>query len=179
MTRGGAVARPRRRCYPSAMDRIETEASGGCQCGAVRYHVTAVRDSSHICHCRMCQKAAGNFFAALIGVPRDAITWTRGSPATFNSSDKAARGFCRDCGTPLLYDYAESSHINLTTGSFDDPSQFPPRVQFGVEARLAVFESLTIPAEGTTEETMAAYVGAIKASNHQHPDHDTDVWPES
>lgn len=161
------------------MERIETEASGGCQCGAVRYHVIAVRDSSHICHCRMCQKAAGNFFAALIGVPRDAITWTRGAPATFNSSDKAARGFCRDCGTPLLYDYAESSHINLTTGSFDDPSQFPPRVQFGVEARLAVFESLTIPAEGTTEETMAAYVGAIKASNHQHPDHDTDVWPES
>lgn len=160
------------------MDRIETQASGGCQCGAVRYHVTAVRDSSHICHCRMCQKAAGNFFIALIGVPRDAITWTRGAPATFNSSDKAARGFCRDCGTPLLYDYADSGHINLTTGSFDDPSQFPPRVQFGVEGRLAVFESLTIPAEGTTEETMAAYVGAIKASNHQHPDHDTEIWPE-
>ena len=48
-------------------ERIETEASGGCQCGAVRYHVTAVLDTSHICHCRMCQKAAGNFFAALIG----------------------------------------------------------------------------------------------------------------
>ena len=112
------------------------------------------------------------------GVPRDAITWTRGSPATFNSSDKAARGFCRDCGTPLTYDYAESKHINLTTGSFDDPSQFPPRVQFGVEGQLSLFEDLPIKAEGTTEETMAAYVGAIKASNHQHPDHDTARWPE-
>src|SRR3546814_10907734 len=81
------------------MDRIETQASGGCQCGAVRYHVTAVLDTSHICHCRMCQKAAGNFFIALIGVPRDAIDGTRGTPAWFNSSDKAARGFCRDCGT--------------------------------------------------------------------------------
>ena len=121
------------------MDRIETQASGGCQCGAVRYHVTAVLDTSHICHCRMCQKAAGNFFAALIGVPRDAITWTRGEPATFNSSDKAARGFCRDCGTPLLYDYLESKHINLTTGSFDDPAQFPPKVQFGLEGPPALF----------------------------------------
>ncbi|RYD41331.1 MAG: GFA family protein, partial [Sphingomonadales bacterium] len=37
---------------------------------------------------------------------------------------------------------------------------------------------LPIKAEGTTEETMAAYVGAIKASNHQHPDHDTVRWPE-
>ena len=95
-------------------ERVETEASGGCQCGAVRYHVTAVLDTSHICHCRMCQKAAGNFFIALIGVPRDAISWTRGAPATFNSSDKAARGFCRACGTPLLYDYFESKHVNLT-----------------------------------------------------------------
>ena len=86
------------------MDRIETQASGGCQCGAVRYHVTAVLDTSHICHCRMCQKAAGNFFIALIGVPRDAITWTRGAPTWFKSSDKAARGFCRTCGTPLAYD---------------------------------------------------------------------------
>lgn len=158
-------------------ERLDVEASGGCQCGAVRYHVTAVLDSSHICHCRMCQKAAGNFFIALIGVPRDAITWTRGSPATFNSSDKAARGFCRTCGTPLLYDYADSKHINVTTGSLDEPARFAPKVEFGLEGRLPCFADLPLKAEGTTEETMAAYVGAIKASNHQHPDHDTESWP--
>ena len=125
----------------------------------------------------MCQKAAGNFFIALIGVPRDAITWTRGSPATFNSSDKAARGFCRTCGTPLLYDYADSKHINVTTGSLDEPARFAPKVEFGLEGRLPCFADLPLKAEGTTEETMAAYVGAIKASNHQHPDHDTESWP--
>jgi hypothetical protein len=159
------------------MNRIETEASGGCQCGAVRYHVTAVLDTSHICHCRMCQKAAGNFFIALIGVPRDAIVWTRGAPAIFNSSDKAARGFCRTCGTPLTYDYAESRHINLTTGSFDEPGRFAPRTQFGIEARLPTFDGLPLHEEGTTEETMSELVGAISASNRQHPDHDTDRWP--
>ncbi|WP_260580583.1 GFA family protein [Sphingopyxis sp. PET50] len=158
-------------------ERLDVEASGGCQCGAVRWHVTAVLDTSHICHCRMCQKAAGNFFAALIGVPRDAITWTRGTPATFNSSDKAARGFCRDCGTPLTYDYFDSKNINLTTGSFDDPSQFPPRFQFGAEGRLAVFANLPVQDEGATEKTMAGVVAAIAASNHQHPDHDTESWP--
>ena len=158
-------------------ERIEIEASGGCQCGAVRYHVSAVLDTSHICHCRMCQKAAGNFFIALSGVPRDAIRWTRGAPAIFNSSDKAARGFCRDCGTPLLYDYADSKHVNLTTGSFDDPAQFPPRVQFGIEGQLPLFAHLPITAEGTTEETMAAHVGAISPRNHQPPDHDTESWP--
>ena len=144
----------------------------------MRYQVRAVLDTSHICHCRMCQKAAGNFFIALIGVPRNAITWTRGSPATFASSDKAARGFCGACGTPLLYDYFESRHINLTTGSFDDPSQFPPQVQFGLEGRLPVFAGLSLREEGTTEETMSDLVDAIRTSNHQHPDHDTDKWPE-
>lgn len=159
------------------MDRIETEASDGCQCGAVRWHVTTVLDSSHICHCRMCQKAAGNFFAALIGVPRDALRWTRGSPATFQSSDKVERGFCRDCGTPLTYDYLESQHINLTTGSFDDPARFPPKVQFGIEGRLPCFADLPLKAEGTTEESMSNIVAAIRDSNHQHPDHDTESWP--
>ncbi|MBA3942489.1 MAG: aldehyde-activating protein [Sphingopyxis sp.] len=161
----------------ASRERIDVDASGGCQCGAVRYHVTAVLDTSHICHCRMCQKAAGNFFIALVGVPRDALTWTRGTPATFQSSDKAARGFCRDCGTPLTYDYHESRHINLTTGSFDDPAKFAPRMQFGIEGRLPLFADLPLAAEGTTEETMSSVAGAIRASNHQHPDHDTANWP--
>lgn len=160
-------------------ERLDVTASGGCQCGAVRYHVSAVLDSSHICHCRMCQKAAGNFFVALIGVPRDAISWTRGEPAAFKSSGKAARGFCRDCGTPLYYHYFESRHLNLTTGSFDDPAQFPPQIQFGIEARMPWFGTLPgLPDDGPTEETMRELVGAIRASNHQHPDHDTESWPK-
>ncbi|WP_033075519.1 GFA family protein [Sphingopyxis sp. MWB1] len=160
------------------MERIETKVSGGCQCGAVRYRAAAVLDTSHICHCRMCQKAAGNFFAALIGIPRDAFQWTRGKPATFNSSDQVERGFCRDCGTPLYYDYRESRHLSVTTGSLDEPGKFPPRMQFGVEGRLHWFDTLpALPEEGSTEQTMPDLVDAIRASNHQHPDHDTESWP--
>ena len=160
------------------MKRLDVEASGGCQCGAVRYHATGFLDSSHICHCRMCQKAAGNFFAALIGIPREAFEWTRGEPALFQSSGPVTRGFCRDCGTPLLYDYHDSKHLNVTTGSLDNPSLFPPTVQFGNEARMPWFNELhALPDEGTTVSTMADCVSAIQASNHQHPDHDTATWP--
>ena len=158
---------------------LEIEASGGCQCGAVRYRATAFLDSSHICHCRMCQKAVGNFFAALIGIPRDAFEWTRGQPALFKSSDPVTRGFCGKCGTPLLYDYSDSKHLNVTTGSLDEPALFPPRTQFGKEARMPWFGELcSLADEGTTEETMTDFVPAIKASNHQHPDHDTGAWPQ-
>lgn len=159
--------------------RLDAVASGGCQCGAVRYRATAVLDSSHICHCRMCQKAVGNFFAALIGIPRDAFEWTRGRPALFKSSNPVTRGFCGTCGTPLLYDYAASKHLNVTIGSLDNPAQFPPQMQFGNEARMPWFGELcSLPDEGTTEETMAEYVAAIKTSNFQHPDHDTDGWAD-
>ena len=160
------------------MDRIEQLISGGCQCGAVRYQATAVLDTSHICHCRMCQKAVGNFFAALIGIPRDALSWTRGQPTLFNSSDPVTRGFCCDCGTPLTYDYTTSNHLNVTTGSLDSPARFPPKMQFGLEARMPWFSDIcSLRDEGTTEETMADHVTKIRATNHQHPDHETDPWP--
>lgn len=157
---------------------IQTPISGGCQCGAVRYRASAHLDTSHICHCRMCQKAAGNFFAALIGIPRNAFEWTRGQPALFKSSDPVTRGFCGTCGTPLLYDHASSGHLNVTTGSLDNPSNFPPKTQFGIEAQMPFFAGLCrLPQEGTTEETMAEYLSAIQSSNHQHPDQDIDKWP--
>jgi hypothetical protein len=152
--------------------------SGGCQCGAVRYRAVPRGDTAHICHCRMCQKAVGNAFAALINVMREDMRWTRGKPAQFSSSDGIDRGFCRACGTPLTYDFNASKHLNITIASLDDPAAFPPQAQFGLEARLPWFTTLgALPQEGTTEETMAAQVAGIRGSNRQHPDHDTQHWP--
>lgn len=45
--------------------------TGGCQCGAVRYAIDGPLNNPHICHCRMCQKAFGNYFAALVGTLRE------------------------------------------------------------------------------------------------------------
>ena len=151
--------------------------TGGCQCGAVRFRVEGALGRASICHCRMCQKAFGSFYAPLVSVAEGTLHWMRGEPKRFQSSNHVRRGFCSDCGTPLTYDYHESRHINLTTGSFDQPERFLPKVQFGIEARLPVFDELPLTAEGTTEETMAAQVAAIRKSNHQHPDHDTESWP--
>ena len=75
--------------------------TGGCQCGAVRYALHEQPSGSHICHCRMCQKAFGSFFAPLTGVARDKFEVTRGAIAFFRSSDQVDRGFCAQCGTPI------------------------------------------------------------------------------
>lgn len=160
------------------MNRIEITVTGGCQCGAVRYRSTALMDNSHICHCRMCQKAVGNFFAALVGASNDELVWTRGTPAVFASSDLAERGFCAACGTPLFYRSIGGTRTGLTIGSLDDPSVAPPHVQVGMEGRYAFMDGLLhLPDAGATEDDMVEEAPLIAASNHQHPDHDTDHWP--
>ena len=151
---------------------------GGCQCGAIRYRANSLRDNAHVCHCRMCQKAAGSFFAALVGVPLTDFSWTRGEPAVFASSEHVERGFCVACGTPLFFRHDENSHISMTIGSFDHPETIPLDFQIGMEARLPQISQLAhLREEGTTEEDDAEGAAAIKTSNHQHPDHETSDWP--
>ena len=154
------------------------EYSGGCQCGAVRWHATEVGDNPHLCHCRMCQKAHGNMFADLVRIKAEHLTWTRGKASEFNSSDLAARGFCRDCGTPLYYRALSGPSLSMSIASFDTPHAIPIRYEMGLEGRHPDFRPLPGAEQvGTTEEAMAEDAASILVSNHQHPDHDTAEWP--
>ena len=55
--------------------------TGGCQCGAVRFRFTETKARASICHCRMCQKAFGSYFAPLVAVAADGFAITRGEPS--------------------------------------------------------------------------------------------------
>lgn len=159
------------------MNRIDMEVSGGCQCGALRYHTSQMLDNAHLCHCRMCQKAVGNIFAALVAAPDDKLVWTRGKPDVWRSSEHVERGFCANCGTPLFYHDVNNGRTNLTIGSLDNPGDFPPHANTGSEGQVAWFATITrIEDGGTTEADGEEWAAAIKASNHQHPDHDTSQW---
>jgi len=154
--------------------------SGGCQCGAVRYHVKGALSYPHICHCRMCQKASGNYFMPLAGAHRDDFSLTRGAPGWFHSSDQVRRGFCADCGTPLFFETISADSIAVTLGSLDDPKALSPVSQDGVEGRLPFFHTLAgLRAMPTDRSDLPGGTAAIAASNHQHPDHDTEKWPEN
>jgi hypothetical protein len=159
-------------------DRLEIEMSGGCQCGAVRFHATELRTNPHVCYCRMCQKATGNLGAALVGVRDEHLTWTRGAPSTFKSSDHVERGFCKDCGTPLFYHYVGGPHHSMTIGSFDEPHRIPILYEMGLEGKHPALSPIASAEQcGTTEQNDGAEnVARIASSNRQHPDHDTDAW---
>ena len=156
----------------------ETILTGGCQCGAVRYRLHQIPTEPSICHCRMCQKAFGSFFAPLAGVPLDKFEMTRGKLSIFKSSDIVERGFCRDCGTPLSFRYLAKNRISVSIGSLDEPHRVKPIVQDGIEGRLPYFaELMALPENPPTEVDDPDMAAAARRSNHQHPDHDTAVWP--
>ncbi|TCD14274.1 GFA family protein [Oricola cellulosilytica] len=152
--------------------------TGGCQCGAVRYRIEQELTNPHLCHCRMCQKAAGNYFMPLAGARREDIVITRGEPGWFHSSDIVRRGFCRDCGTPLFFDDVTRDGMAVTLGSLDDPSRYKPVSEDSVESRVSFVAEWAGARQKVTEDDFSAHeIKAIRDSNHQHPDRDTDVWP--
>ena len=158
----------------------ENYLAGGCQCGAVRYRIAGKLTMPHICHCRMCQKASGNYFMPLANAMKSEFVVTRGSVAWFRSSGPVRRGFCAGCGTPLIFDTIGLDHLNVTLGSLDKPADVVPELQFGIEARMPWFASLDGLPASTTEDDPdpdGVVVAEVAATNHQHPDHETEVWP--
>jgi hypothetical protein len=144
----------------------------------VRYALTEPPSNPHICHCRMCQKAFGSFFASLTGVPLEKFELTRGELSVFKSSGQTERGFCRNCGTPLTIHDVGSPRIAVSIGSLDEPEEVEPKKQYGIEGRLSWFGKLAgLPGDKSTEADNPELAAKIAASNHQHPDHDTAVWP--
>ena len=97
--------------------------AGGCQCGAVRFALSAPPVKVSICHCRMCQKAAGAPFASFAEIERADFAWTRGKPSAFRSSSLAERDFCAACGTPLSFRRVDGPKIEIMTGAFDRPDR--------------------------------------------------------
>jgi hypothetical protein len=148
--------------------------TGGCQCGAVRFRVEGALTSVSICHCRMCQKAFGSFYAPLASALESGLEWTRGEPKRYRSSNHVLRGFCAECGTPLTYEAPDG--IALAIGAFDDPASVAPTKQWGIEAKLPYVDDLaSLSSQRTEADSEAAFLADLKS--FQHPDHDTESWP--
>jgi len=145
--------------------------TGGCQCGAIRFALTAAPVKISICHCRMCQKASGAPFASFADIEKRDFSWTRGKPAAFKSSTIAERDFCRDCGTPLSFRRIDGERIEIMTGAFDRPDRVIPTRQYGTESRLGwVVGIANMPSQTTLQNCGPEKVATIVS--HQHPDHD-------
>jgi hypothetical protein len=124
----------------------------------------------------MCQKAFGAPYAALTIIRYKDFAWTRGRPATFQSSPDVERGFCAACGTPLSCSYKGSDYLDISIGSLDQPERVKPEIQIGIESRIPWAVEIPQLEERRTDQVLSADRLA-RVESYQHPDHDTDAWP--
>src|SRR5258708_26798449 len=115
------------------MTTITTPFLGGCACGAIRYESTAEPVMMLHCHCRDCQQSSGGPFSSFVIVPTEAFKLLQGSLRFHTSPSerggKAHRGFCPECGSPILAKTDANSHIvAIGTASLGDPSWFSPQL---------------------------------------------------
>jgi hypothetical protein len=107
--------------------------TGGCACGAVRYECSADPVMCVNCYCRDCQRSSGTAMASVMLVPKAAFKMTgqlKHYEVTGDSGNKVSRGFCPNCGSPILSLVSVmDSMVVLKAASLDDPSIFKPMMQ--------------------------------------------------
>lgn len=110
---------------------------GGCLCGAVRYRVTGEPVAATLCHCRSCRRASGGTNVAWAVFERQDFEWLAGEPADYESSPDIHWLFCGTCGSTVGYRRSERpGHMDITTGTLDQPDRFPPDVEIWVKERI-------------------------------------------
>ena len=110
---------------------------GGCLCGATRYRAAGPAANRCYCHCRSCRGGAGAPYVAWATVPAAGFALTRGTLATYRSSEPVTRGFCPRCGTTLTYAQRERpEELDLTVASLDEPGALAPEYHIWVSQRL-------------------------------------------
>ena len=108
---------------------------GGCLCKKIRYKACAEPKWISICHCRMCQKAYGNTSATFVAFDAGQLEFTSWLPKYFQSSEIAKRGFCSECGSPIVFSYQSVEAVFI--GTLDDPENWQPNgVHLGIESQI-------------------------------------------
>jgi hypothetical protein len=103
---------------------------GGCMCRAVRYEIAAEPMFGGQCQCRDCQHESGGGHTSFMAFPTDAVK-LEGTPrfyeAKADSGNTIRRGFCPNCGSPVMGSTSGLPGVTgISAGSLDDPSAFKP-----------------------------------------------------
>jgi hypothetical protein len=111
---------------------------GHCFCGAIRYEAGDSPSLETNCHCSICRRTSGAPFVAWFTVPAAEFRFTRGTPASFKSSEHGTRTFCPRCGTPLTFQSTRyPTEIDVTTCSLEDPERLPPKDHTRTSSKLS------------------------------------------
>jgi hypothetical protein len=104
---------------------------GGCQCGAVRYRLTAPPLSVYNCHCRDCQRTSGATHEMSMPLRRETLVHLSGELGSFDkvaASGRVVRLYrCAICGTKVWNEPLSAPGLLIgKPGTLDDMSWARP-----------------------------------------------------
>jgi len=97
-------------------------AHGHCLCGAVEFEIHGPLRPVIYCHCSMCRRSTGHFFAATACARDDLHLKSEQALRWYASSPTSRRGFCGQCGSQLFWDSKDASHVSVLAGSLNTPT---------------------------------------------------------
>ena len=118
-----------------------TSLDGGCQCGRVRFTVSAEPLALYICHCLECRKQSASAFGMSLDVPRAGLALTAGTPRFWSrDTDSGGRldcAFCADCGSRLWHQSGEgAATVTIKAGSLDAAVDAATAIHIWVKRKL-------------------------------------------
>lgn len=96
--------------------------TGSCLCGKVQLEIEQLDRDVVACHCNQCRKQSGHFVAAtrvknvhLVIHGEEHLTW-------YKASVEAERGFCRHCGSLLMWKALDTATTSIMAGCLNGPT---------------------------------------------------------
>ncbi|MEM9422785.1 MAG: GFA family protein [Pseudomonadota bacterium] len=94
---------------------------GSCLCGDVCYRTTGPVDQTSACHCSLCRKWSGHYWASF-NVDQEHLVLEKGEASlAWYPMDGTERGFCIICGTSLFWRRENDArgHVSVSLGTVE------------------------------------------------------------
>ncbi|MFL5892650.1 MAG: GFA family protein [Solirubrobacterales bacterium] len=126
--------------------------TGRCNCGEVRFEVTAPLISSNYCHCTRCQRRTGTAASANARAAPGSFRIVAGEHKlrAWKPPDGFEKWFCGECGSALFSrDPDDPDEVGIRMGAFDrDP---------GVRPSVRKFVAYAAPWEPIPDDGLSRY----------------------
>ena len=97
--------------------------SASCLCKGVNMTIRGEFRPVINCHCIQCTKTHGNYAAYTSVLEENIVFESKKTLKWFNSSTKARRGFCNNCGASIFFKRSGSKSVSISAGLFKRPTK--------------------------------------------------------
>ncbi len=96
---------------------------GSCLCGSVSLTISELARDVIVCHCQQCRKQTGHVVAATQAYDMHITVEGEENLSWYAASASAQRGFCKQCGSLLMWKQTGTSTTSILAGCLEPPTK--------------------------------------------------------